>query len=75
MQRRREVWLVRQLVVRRVVRAVVWAAGEGVGGRCCVRGLVMGFSLVAVGRAVRGGARQQGAGAVRAHGDAFSLGA
>ena len=38
----------RQLVVQRVTSAVVWAGGDG---RCRVRGLVMGFHLVAAGGA------------------------
>ena len=53
----------RRLVVRRVRRAVVWARGGGV-HRCCVRGLVMGFPLVALGGGVRRPAHRRGAGAV-----------
>ena len=58
----------RQLVVRLVVRAEVWA---GVGGGCCcccVRRLVMGIPLVAAGGGVCGQVRRQGAGAVGACG-------
>ena len=53
----------RRLLVRRVARVVVWAGGGG--GRCCVRGPVMGFPLVAAerggsGRRVGGGRGQWG---------------
>ena len=60
----REVRPGRSLVVRRVARAVLWAGGGG--HRCCVRGLVMGFPLLATGGGVRGRARRRVAGAVGA---------
>ena len=44
----------RRLVVRGVVRGVVWDGGGG-GRRCCVWDLVMGFPLMAAGGRPRGG--------------------
>ena len=66
-QRGREVRPVWRLGVRRVVRAGR-VGGGGAARRCCVRGLVMGFRLVAAGGGAHGRARRRGAGAVGACG-------